>query len=94
MISEGESQALESLSHFQMQVLFGQMHQVRVLDCLQSGMEDFDSDGESEDEEAGYDGESYDESDDKFIVESDYEFCDEPDNETDKGKGMRFDTQG
>jgi hypothetical protein len=60
-ISESESQALESLSRFQMRVLFGQMHQVRVLDCLESGMEDFDSDGESEDEDLDLDRESEDE---------------------------------
>ena len=53
-VNEGESQALEYLSQSQMCVLFGQMHQVKVLDCLESETKDFDSDGESEDEEGGY----------------------------------------
>jgi hypothetical protein len=48
------------------------MHQVKVLDCLESGKEDFDSDGESEDEEGGYD-------DSEYTGESDDEFCDESD---------------
>jgi hypothetical protein len=71
-VNKGESKARESLTHFQMRVLFGQMHQVKVLDCLESGKEDFDSDGESEDEEGGYDDSEYTgESDDEFYDESD-----------------------
>jgi hypothetical protein len=65
-----------------MHVLFDQMHQVKELDCLESRTEDFDSDGESEDEEGGYasddseyTGESHDQSDDDFCNE----FCDESD---------------
>jgi hypothetical protein len=77
VVSEGESQALESLARFQMRVLFGQMQQVKVLDCLESETEDFESDGESESKEEEYDEsdeESNDNSDDESDESSDDEY--------------------
>jgi hypothetical protein len=62
-VNEGKSKALESLSRFQMRVLFGQMHQVKALDCLQSETEDFESDGGGyASDNSEYTGESHDQS--------------------------------
>jgi hypothetical protein len=84
-ISEDESQALESLTHFQMCVLFGHTQQVKVLDCLESRMEDFESDRVSErDENIDSDiesegkgeefNDSYDESDDECNLTLNFKF--------------------
>lgn len=96
MANEDESQAIESLSQFQMRVMFGQKHQVKVLSCLEGGMVDFESDEDSEDEEVVYDGSEYssseyagesnNKSEDEFCEESESESEDDDEDEDDGGK--------